>query len=86
MKVRYRISSNKIQLTVIACVGASGQCIPPFVIFDDKMLNIKWRYGEVVGTLYMLSSNGLVDSELFRGWLLEHFLSHAVSASHSGWP
>ena len=35
---------------------------------------------EVVGTLYGLSSNGWVDSELFRGWLSEQFLSHAISA------
>jgi len=68
-KVRYRTSVNKSQLTVIACVSASGQCIPPFVIFDAKRLNIEWRNGEVVGMLYGLSSNGWVDSELFRGWL-----------------
>ena len=35
-KVRYRTSGNKSQITVIACVSASGQCIPPFVIFDVK--------------------------------------------------
>jgi len=33
-----------------------------------------------VGTLYGLSSNGWVDSELFRGWLSDHFLTHAVGA------
>jgi len=37
-KVRYRTSGNKNQLTVIACVSTSGQCIPPFVIFDAKKL------------------------------------------------
>ena len=79
-KVRYRTSGNRSQLTVIACVNASGQCIPPFVIFDAKRLNMEWRKGEVVGTAYGLSSNGWVDSELFRGWLSEHFLMHAVGA------
>ena len=72
---------NKSQLTVIACVSAIDQCIPPFVIFDTKRLNMVWRNGEVVGTSYGLSSNGWVDSELFRGWLSEHFLSPAVNAS-----
>ena len=42
-KVRYRTSGNKTQITVIACVSASGQCIPPFVIFDAKRLNMEWR-------------------------------------------
>ena len=78
-KVKYRTSGNINQITVIACVSASGQCIPPFVIFDAKWLNMEWRKDEVVGTSYGLSDNGWVDSELFRGWLSEHFHSHAVS-------
>ena len=41
---------------------------------------MEWRNGEVVGTSYGLSSNGWVDSELFKGWLSEHFFSYAVSA------
>jgi len=35
-KVRSRTSGNKAQVTVIACVNATGQAIPPFVIFDAK--------------------------------------------------
>ena len=38
-KVRYRTSSIKNQITVIACVSASGQCIPSFVIFDAKHIS-----------------------------------------------
>ena len=66
-KVRYRTSGNKSQVTVIACVSASSQCIPPFVMLDAKRLNMDWRNGEVVGTAYGLSDKGWVDSELFRG-------------------
>ena len=73
-EVRYRISGNQSQITVIVCVSASGQCIPLFVIFDAKRLNMEWRNSEVVGTAYGLSTKGWVDSELFRGWLAEHFL------------
>ncbi len=28
----------------------------------------------------VLSANGWVDSELFKGWLSEHFIAHAVGA------
>ena len=77
-KVRHRTSGNKNQITVIACLSASGQCIPPFVIFDAKRLNLDWRKDEVVGTSYGLSSNGWVDSELFKGWLVQHFVANAV--------
>ena len=68
-KVRYRTSGNKSQITVMACVNASGQCIPPFVIFDAKLLNIDWKNGEVVGTAYGLSTKGWVDSELLEAGL-----------------
>ena len=34
-KIRYRTSGNKSQFTVITCVSASGQCIPPFVMPRD---------------------------------------------------
>ena len=39
-----------------------------------------WRKNEVVGSSYGLSTNGWVDSELFKGWLVEHFLQNCVSA------
>lgn len=49
-KVRYRISGNISQVTVIGCVSAVGQAIPPFVIFDAKGLNVEWTKGEIPGT------------------------------------
>ena len=79
-KVRSRTSGNKSQIPVIGCVSASGQTIPPFVIFDAKGLNKEWTKGEVSGTTYGMSSKGWVDSELFRGWLTDHFLQFAVAA------
>ena len=39
-----------------------------------------WTKGEVPGTTYGLSSNGWIDMELFKGWFINHFLCHAVSA------
>ena len=40
-------SGNKSQITVVGCVSASGQPIPPMVIFDAKSLNVDWAKGEV---------------------------------------
>ena len=75
-KVRSRTSSNKSQITVIACVSAAGHVIPPFVIFDSKGLNYQWSKGEVVGTRYGLSSNGWVDTDLFKSWFTDHLLKY----------
>ena len=41
---------------------------------------MEWRKGEVLDTSYSLSNKGWVDTELFRGWLTDHFLKHAVGA------
>ena len=78
-KVKYRTTGNKNQVTVIACVNASGQCIPPFINFYAKRLNMEWRKDDV-GTAYGLSAKGCVDSELLKGWLSEYFLAHAVGS------
>ena len=75
-KVRSRTSGNKSQVTVIACVSAAGQVIPPFVIFDAKMLNHNWTIGEVPGTRYGLSDTGWVDTYLFKRWLKDNLLEH----------
>ena len=79
-KVRYRTSGNKSQITVVGCINAAGQSLPPFVIFDAKSLNVEWTVGEVPGTTYGLSDNGWIDMELFKGWLKDHFLKFAVSS------
>ena len=78
-KIRYRCSGQKSQITVIGCCSATGQAIPPFVIFDAKQLNLQWCKGEVPGTRYGLSDSGWTNKELFSGWLEGHFLSNAVA-------
>ena len=78
-KVRYRSSGGKGQITTVACANAAGQTIPPTVIYDAK-LNPAWTKDEVPGTKYGLSSNGWINTNLFEGWLIEHFIENAVSA------
>ena len=41
-KVRSRTSRNKSQITVVACVSATGHVIPSLVIFYTKGLNYEW--------------------------------------------
>ena len=74
-KVRYRSSGNKSQITVIGCANATGQPIPPFIIFAAKQLNDLWMKNEVNGSRYAVSDKGWIDQELFRFWLQEHFVS-----------
>ena len=78
-KIRYRTSGQKSQITVIACGSATGQVLPPFIIFAAKQLNLLWTKDEVSGSRYAVSNKGWVDQELFFFWLKEHFLPNTVS-------
>ena len=61
-------SSDKSQITIVACVNAAGWCIPPMVIWDRKTIHPDMMAGEVRGTLHAFSSNGWIDQELFDLW------------------
>lgn len=69
-KVRYRCSGNKSQITILGCCSATGQALPPFIIFQAKQLNYQWTRGEIPGTRYGVSDRGWTDRDLFRGPLL----------------
>ena len=77
-KVRYRTSGTKAQITILGCGSATGQIIPPFIIFAAKQVNPLWTANEVSGSRYAVSDKGWVDQELFKFWLKEHFLANAV--------
>ena len=49
-KVRYQTSGQKQQITVIGCESATGQCLPPFIIFAAKKVNHLWCRNEVMPT------------------------------------
>ena len=78
-RVHYRSAGKKGQITIVACGNAIGQFILPMVIFDAKNLNDHWTADEIPGTKYGLCKKKWITSELFEGWLVEHFLEHAVS-------
>ena len=77
-KVRYQTSGKKQQITVIGCGSATGQCVPPFIIFAAKQINHLWTRNELSGSRYAVSEKGWIDHELFYFFIKEHFLAHAV--------
>ena len=69
-------SGNKMQITVLACVSASGHAIPPMVFFPGKNFIHQLTINEVPGTLYAMSPNGWMDLEIFNRWFEQHFLRY----------
>ena len=79
-KVRQVSSGNKTQITILGCCNATGQAIPPMVVFSGKRFNHDLSEGEVPGTLYGMADSGWMDQELFANWFSHHFLRHAVAS------
>ena len=46
---------QKTQISVLACVSAAGQCLPPMIIWYRQSLKPELVKGEVPGTIYELS-------------------------------
>jgi hypothetical protein len=67
---------DKSQITVLVCTSAAGYAIPPYIIFDRLTWNPKLANGEVPGSLYGMSKNSWINSELFHGWFVDHFLNY----------
>ena len=62
--------------TVIGCVNAAGDAVPPMVIFGGrKRLKTELLHGTPIGTTGGVSDNGWVTTELFYKWF-EHFVDH----------
>ena len=80
MAYEHCASGNKAQTTLVACVNAIGQAIPPYVIYNAKILNPEWMKDGPPGTKYARSENGWIDTDLFELWFNNHFLTHAVSS------
>ena len=57
-KGQNKSTGNKLQITIVRCINATGQALSPFIVFDAKYLNIQWTDGEVPGTTYGLSNSG----------------------------
>ena len=73
----YSVSSGtKAQITVLACVSAGGQCLPPMIIYNRKGLGDGMDDGAIPGTLFAFSPKGWIDTELFENWFFHHFLAY----------
>ena len=71
-------SGDKTNVTVLACVSASGYALPPMIIFNCKTLAPELYRDEIQGTICALSSSGWIDSEILSAWF-HHFLEYAPS-------
>ena len=72
-------TGDKAQITILACVNAIGNSLPPMVIFDRQTFPIQLATGEIPGTIYGFSQSGWIDQDLFDKWFEKHFLLYAAA-------
>ena len=68
-------------ITFVCCVSASGQYIPPLVIYPRKNLKMELTEGAPPGSVFACQENGWINSDLFMKWF-EHFVA-SVNPSQS---
>lgn len=74
--VYYSTSSEKGQITTLACVNAAGGTVPPMHIFPGIRFSYNPMLGCLDGAYFGKSPNGWITKDLFHGWLMKHFTTH----------
>lgn len=67
-------------ITVLGCGSASGERLPPYVIYKGKNLWTSWTHGGPAGTLYAVSESGWMERPQFLEWFKKLFLTALSSA------
>ena len=75
MKDVYQASINsKEQITTLCAISAAGSVIPPMHIFSGKRFHYNPLAGCVPGAYFGKSDKGWMTTELFYGWIANHFV------------
>src|SRR5258705_9168362 len=65
-------------ITVLACISADGNKLPPLIIFSGKNLQSTWKgQNAYPGTTYAVSDKGWMVTEIFESWF-ENFCRTVV--------
>ena len=68
-------SSTKTMYTVLFCVNAIGQFLPPYTIYRAKSLWNTWTKGGAEGAAYGVSSSGWMFDKNFESWFIREFVT-----------
>lgn len=69
--------SGRESTSVLGCVSASGDCLPPLIVFKGKSVQPRWvSREEFPGTMYAATENGWMGEPTFFQWFTKMFISH----------
>lgn len=71
--------SGRDSTTVLACVSASGDILPPLIVFKGLAVQPRWMTkDELPGTMYSATKNGWMEKATFYMWFSKMFVPHVV--------
>lgn len=73
---RITSADRGMSTTVVICVSAGGNYIPPLFIFSRKRMKEELKDGAPPGSIFSCNANGWMTTEVFSIWF-DHFLKHA---------
>lgn len=79
-------SPRSTTTTVIACVNAAGNHLPPYFIYKGKRMNTDLNKGSSPGTRIVMSETGWSNSDVFKDYLQNHFLPNVRSSTNESQP
>lgn len=71
-----------VLVTTCCTISASGNHIPPVMVFPRKKLNVKMTQGAPPGTLGLVSKSGWMTAELFPD-VMKHFVKFSNSSKEN---
>ncbi|CAF4383468.1 unnamed protein product, partial [Rotaria magnacalcarata] len=75
--------SGKSFTTSLIYGNATGDILPPFIIYSAKNLNPQWTLGGPPGSSFAVSDSGWITKHLFADWF-KSFIEHTKNVSKPG--
>ena len=68
------VSSNKVSISTLQCISATGFVLPATLLFPGKKTNPEYSLGLPKSWYIGFSDNGWMDTHQFYGWITNHFI------------
>ena len=67
---------SKMAFSVMFCGNATGEHLPPMIVYKAKHMYEGWRSDAIPGAVYESTESGWFDMKTFDNWFFQIFLPH----------
>ena len=76
--------SGREYTTVHVCCCASGEKLPPFILYKGKNIYQRWMVGGPAGAVYGVTESGWMDANMFLSWFKKLFCPAVAHLTSTG--